>query len=274
MGARMNIVESTVERLRQNKAAEAAREQPSRRMVNTDESAAEFARPLTPPSVRWTGRQPAALVDLHRLRHMQLYPPAEFAERIQNEYRGIRRQVVAASLKSGPIVVVTSALAGEGKSFSALNLALSIAGQDVHDILLVDADTIKPTISGACDLQERPGVMELLSEPQANVMDYVSPTNVRRLHILPAGIRPEAASDLFSIGRLGPLFESIRSKLSGHLVIVDTPPILLSSDASALTDVAGLVLLVVRAGCTPQDSVKEALTAIRDSIPVGVVLNA
>ena len=216
-----------------------------------------------------------------RLRARGLYPPVRFVACLQEEYRGIRREVIAASRQKigprdepvGPIVLLTSALPGEGKSYTSLNLALSIASENLHDVLLIDGDTVKRTISIACGLGERPGLMELLADPAASLAESVYPTTIARLFVLPAGIRTSASADLICAGRVGPLFDSIRSTMMGHFVIVDSPPILLSSDTSVLTDVAGQVLLVVRAGRSLQDSIKDAVARIHESIPIGVVLN-
>jgi Mrp family chromosome partitioning ATPase len=164
-------------------------------------------------------------------------------------------------------------LPGDGKSYTALNLALSIASEDVHDVLLIDADTIKRTISIACGVDNRPGLIELLGSPDRSFFEYAVPTNYRRLHVLPSGTRGENATDLFGAERIVPLFDNIRSAMTGHLVIVDTPPILLSSETPSMTDAAGQTLLVVRAGHTLQDSVRDAVARIRQSVPVGVILN-
>lgn len=228
----------------------------------------------------WSTEQPVNL-DPERLRARGLYPPARFASCLQEEYRAIRREIIAASREKigsadkpvGPIVVLTSALPGEGKSYTSLNLALSIASEDLHDVLLIDADTVRRTISIACGLTDRPGLLELLADSAAGLSERVYPTTIPRLFVLPAGTRTSGSADLICAGRVGPLFDSIRSAMIGHFVIVDSPPILLSSDTSVLTDVAGQVLLVVRAGRSLQDSVKDAVTRIRESIPVGVVLN-
>jgi protein-tyrosine kinase len=274
------IIETTVERLKKERAAQGTdRHSSAERLRNRDEAAADPARPPAP--IRWLGHQPCVQLDFEKLRAMHLYPPPEFTRRIQNEYRGIRREVIAASFvrvgsgkgSVGPIVVVTSALPGDGKSYTALNLALSLTGEAVHDVLLIDGDFVKRSISTACGAQDRPGLMELLAKPRANFFEYVYATSTSRLYLLPAGTAPEGTTDLCSSGRVRPLFESIRSALAGHFVIVDTPPIL-SSDTPVLTDTAGQVLLVVRAGHTLQDSVKDAVSLIRDNIPVGVVLNA
>lgn len=231
-------------------------------------------------SIKWSSGPPVTL-DFDVLRAKGLYPPAEFAHPLQEEYRSIRREVINASRERigpteepvGPIIVVTSALPGEGKSYTTLNIALSIASEDVHDVLLVDADTVKQSITRGCGLGDRPGLMELLARPDSSFAEHAYLTSVPRLRILPSGRRFDGSTDLTSAGRVGPLFAAIRAAMRGHFVVVDTPPLLLSSETQVLTDVAGQILLVVHAGRSLRDSVKDAVSRVRQTIPIGVVLN-
>jgi protein-tyrosine kinase len=270
----MSIVQSAIERIKKNAGDQDAR-------ILTMRTADELPRARMPAPLFWPTQTPSTTLDINHFRALNLYPPEEFVRRQQDEYRSIRREIIAASRERlgpgdstvGPIVVVTSALPGDGKSYTALNLALSIAGEDVHDVLLIDADTIKRTISIACGVDGRPGLIELLGRPEASFFEYACPTNFRRLRILPSGKRRENATDLFGAERIVPLFDSIRTALAGHIVVIDTPPILLSSETPSMTDAAGQVVLVVRAGHTLQDSVKDAVSRIRQSVPVGVLLN-
>jgi protein-tyrosine kinase len=229
------------------------------------------------------GRVTPVEVDQSRLFAAGLFAPPEAAQRQQQEYRKLRRELIMATgvrrtednAAVGPIIVVTSALPGDGKTYSAANIALSIASQGTHDVLLIDGDTIKHGITSAFGLEQEPGLLELLGEsPGCHFGEYVKPTSLGRLFILPSGVRKDGAADLFSLGRIEPLFDAIRAELAGQIVVVDSPPILLSSETQALTDVAGQVVFVVRAGVTLHDSVSDALSRIRESVPVGIVLNA
>ncbi|MGP8034299.1 MAG: protein tyrosine kinase [Steroidobacteraceae bacterium] len=280
----MSIVEAALQRLKHARAAEP---KPIRARAPEPEpeetTPAARARPHMPEPVRWPARLTAADFDFDRLEAAGLYPPERCARRLRDEYRGIRREVLSATAEKvaatgrtvGPIVVVTSAGPGEGKSYTALNLALSTAAQGVCDVLLVDTDTVKRTITRACNLGDRPGLTELLAQPGGNFLEYACPTLLPRLHVLPAGTRAPAgaAHELFAPARVGPLFDSIRAALAEHVVIVDTPPLLVSSDTPVILDVAGQVLLVVRAGNTLQDGAREALDRIHKNLPVGVILN-
>lgn len=278
----MSIVESALQRLKIARGGEPEKRPPVRPPQPEPAEAPPAARPRVqmPTPVRWPTRSAVADFDFKRLAAVGLYPPERSAPRLQDEYRGIRREVLAATAEKigttgqtvGPVVAVTSAAPAEGKSFTALNLALSIAAQGVHDVLLIDADTVKRTITLGCNLGDRPGLTELLEHPVANFLESAYATFLPRLHVLPTGARTGAAHELFAPARVVPLFDAIRSAFAEHVVIVDTPPVLVS-DTPVILDVAGQVLLVVRAGHTLQDGAREALDRIRKTLPVGVILN-
>jgi protein-tyrosine kinase len=285
----MSIVQSAIERMKATRASESMRppepRPPSVKPVSKvplEPAPIPAATHELPSFVVWpASNEPPVVVDLERLRAHGLYASPDFARRQQEDYRVLRREVIAATAQRpapeaapiGPIVAVTSALPGEGKSYTALNLALSVASEGIHDVLLIDADTVRRRTTEMLEMGAYPGLLDLLAKPTRYFTDYVRPTSIERLRVLPAGQRHEGASDLFSLARVGPLFAAINAAMKGHIVIVDTPPILLSSDTPVLTDSAGQVLLVVRAGHTLQDSVKEAMTRIKVSVPVGIVLN-
>ncbi len=278
----MSIVQSTLERMKSTRAVETRTTRPNVKVPVESHSAAGGGASELPAPVAWHDiGAPVVDINTDRLLTQGLYPTPDFLRRQQDDYRRIRREIIAATRQRpsadaamlGPIVVVTSALPGEGKSYTALNLALSVASEGIRDVLLIDADTVRHNITTSLGIPEAPGLIDLLERSGKNFMDHVRPTSVDRLRFLPAGRRHEGASDLFSIGRVGPLFAAINAALEGHVVIIDTAPILLSSDTPVLTDAAGQVLLVVRAGQTLQDSLKDATSRIKDSVPIGLVLN-
>jgi protein-tyrosine kinase len=275
----VSIVQSALERMKSNRA-QAQEPRPSK---GSGSSAPGAAAEAAPQSIPWPpSNAPAIEINTDHLREIGLYPSASFLRRQQEDFRSIRREVISATQQRpqgegeevGPIVVITSALPGEGKSYTALNLAISIASEGTHDVLLIDGDTVRSSLSQALGVGDARGLIDLLTHSNnTHFLEHVRHTVLPRLHVLPAGQTFEGASDLFSAGRVGPLFSTIGSVMKGHVVIVDTPPILLSSDTPVITDIAGQVLLVVRAGQTLQDSIRDAVSRIRETIPVGAVLN-
>lgn len=275
----MSIIQSAIERAKLMPTAQEAAEEAHR----VDAVIETGAITTTPALVRWPKRDRQVIpIDMDYLRAVSLCASSGGSRRQQDDYRAIRREVIGATLRRprpdreprGPIAVVTSALPGDGKSFTSLNLALSIASEGVHDVLLIDADTVKHTITNAFGLLEAPGLIEILENPASDFTASVVHTSNDRLHLLPAGHRNEGATDLFSAGRILPFFNHLEALFRGHVVIIDTPPILLSPETPVMADAAGQVLLVVHAGHTLQDSFKDAASRISQSVPVGVVLNA
>lgn len=274
----MSIVQSAIERLRKV----APQGEDSRAAAAPPALARDPVGDIRAPApMQWRADLAVPECTLEKLCAAGLYPANEFAQRVREEYRGIRRHVISASRERvapaerpvGPLVMVTSAMPGDGKSFTAVNLALSMAREGVRDVLLIDADTVRHTISTACSLQHRPGVTDLLAAKSGSFRDYSYSTGVPRLYVLPAGDAVGQATDLFSTARVGPLFESLRAAIGEGFVIIDTPPILMSNDTAVMTDLAGQVLLVVRAGTTMQDLAHEALARVQQGVPVGLVLN-
>lgn len=238
---------------------------------------------VSPRPERSTEPQPERIVTIDRdlLTMRGLHASAENLGRQREEYRKIRREIIDAMKVPRPgllpqnrgIVVLTSALPGDGKTYTALNLALSIASQGTHPVVLVDGDTIKQSITEALDLGGSPGLIEALSSAELDARPMLLRTSIPQLQILPAGNRTDESAELFSGERMMPVFGSLQDSRHSSIIVVDTPPILLSSETQEMTDIAEQVLLVVRAGVSLQDSAKDAAARIRESIPVGVVLN-
>ena|SRR6185437_7162353 len=274
----MSIVQSAIERLRKSAPP---REEPRGTPAHPNVAREAAAEARAPAPVHWRADLSVPECTLEKLCAGGLYPSNEYVQRVREEYRGIRRHVITASREKvgpservvGPVVLVTSAMPGDGKSFTAVNLALSIAREGVRDVLLIDADTVRRTISTACGLQQKSGLTDLLSGKSASFRDHSFITGVPRLYVLPAGDPAAHGTDLFSSARVGPLFESLRSAMGDGFVIIDTPPILMSNDTAVMTDLAGQVLLVVRAGTTLQDMAHEAVARVHEGVPVGLVLN-
>lgn len=272
----MSIVESSIQRLKGARAEGRAAVAP-REVVAPRES----EPPPAPVTVRWPADPEPVSIDTTRLTQRGLCAQGPFLRRQQEDYRLIRRQVTSASRQRpspdqppvGPIVVVTSALDGEGKTYTALNLALSFASELDGDVLLIDGDTTRHRLSSALGIANTDGLLQALERRDGDVISMTRATSLGRLHVLSAGARREGADDIASLARVGPLFDSLRTALEGHTIIVDSPPVLLSSGAALLAECAGQVLFVVRAGVTPQNLVQQAIGQIRESVPVGLVLN-
>ena len=219
-------------------------------------------------------------LDVQRLRDDGRLAPEGLAQQTYEEFRRIkwpvlnaitRREGVAPAVNN--IVLVTSAIPGEGKTFNALNLALSIARERDLDVLLVDGDVAQPSLSASVGLAGRPGVTDLLRDSRLTVEDVTYATNVVGLYLLPAGARHDNAPELLSSTRMATVAADLSQRMTPGVVVIDSPPILATNEAQVLTRYAGQVLLVVRADSTEQRVVTEALSLIDRNRPVSAILN-
>ena len=219
-------------------------------------------------------------LDVQRLRNDGRLAPEGLAQQTDEEFRRIkwpvlnaitRREGVAPAVNN--IVLVTSAIPGEGKTFNALNLALSIARERDLDVLLVDGDVAQPSLSASVGLAGRPGVTDLLRDSRLTVEDVTYATNVVGLYLLPAGARHDNAPELLSSTRMATVAADLSQRMTPGVVVIDSPPILATNEAQVLTRYAGQVLLVVRADSTEQRVVTEALSLIDRNRPVSAILN-
>ncbi|MEY2852888.1 MAG: hypothetical protein RL030_20 [Pseudomonadota bacterium] len=201
-------------------------------------------------------------------------PPAQEHQRAA-EYREIKRRVVT-DLRANDgarVIVVASALAGEGKSFTSANLARSLALEPDHAVLLIDADVIKPRISECFGVVTRPGLMDALVDPTRNVEDMVLPTDIEGLSVLPAGAVSEHATEYFASDRMRDVLNQLRA-VPNRIIVIDTLPLLQTTEARAIAPLAGQVLLVVRAESTQQSAVEAALAVLGKLPNIKLVLNA
>jgi len=185
----------------------------------------------------------------------------------------IRKAMAPAAPSERRLVMVTSALPGEGKTFVTLNLALSLARERDFSTLLVDADLPKAHISRALGLEGEPGLIDALVDEKRDPEPLVVGTDVPGLTVLPAGRPTEQAAELVASARMHQIAASLAGRNPRRLVLFDSPPLLASSEARGLVQIPGLVLLVVRSGRTPREALLSALSYIDKHRVHGIVLN-
>ncbi|MEJ2455025.1 MAG: XrtA-associated tyrosine autokinase [Candidatus Thiodiazotropha sp.] len=206
-------------------------------------------------------------------------PDAE-SKQLAEEYRIIKRPVVmnafgkgAAPIKHGNLISVASSLSSEGKTFTALNLGLSIASEMDATVLLIDGDVIKASLSKLIGADSNRGLIDLLEDPECTVNDVILDTQNPKLKIIPAGTRSAKSTELLASQAMERLLSEFAERYRDRIVLFDSPPILATSEASVLNHLMGQVLLVVEAGNTPVDAVKEAVGRLDTDKAVGLVLN-
>ena len=225
-------------------------------------------------------RTPARSIDLDlvALRAEGRVPPAEDARKISNEFRAIKRSLLGnvtgrsgAKIDGGNILMTASALPNEGKTFCAFNLALTLSLEKDFSVVLIDGDVVKPNITRVLGLEGAPGLLDVLNGT-GGLADVEIGTNIPRLTIVPAGRGDEHAPELLSSNRMTALVAQMRAQPT-RLFVFDSTPLLLTNEARVLSEVAGQIMLVVRAASTPRSAVKSAISQLPEDVYVGVVLN-
>jgi len=223
---------------------------------------------------------PAQSINRAKLKKMGLVTPDGERSQIAEEFRLIKRPLLmnafgqgAAPIRNGNLIMVTSSLPGEGKSFCAINLAISIAMEMDRTVLLVDADVAKPRIPHYLGLHAERGLLDVLRDEQLGLADVLIKTDIDNLTILPAGRTYRQATELLASEAMNSLIRDIQHRYPDRIVIFDSPPLLATSEAGVLAAHMGQIVMVVEAEKTPQGALKEALSQIESCEVIGMVLN-
>ena len=246
-------------------------------------SPAQAPPQVTPPSVHARGESKSDVVelDLLRLKAAGMLTPENSRSVIAEEYRAIKRPLLKNAFNSSLVdvarpnlIMVTSAIPGEGKSFTSVNLAMSIAMELDHTVLLVEGDVAKPAMARYLGLREDvKGLVDFLSDERMSLDEVLLRTNVPKLTLLRAGRPHQQATELLASQQMSRLVEELAQRYPDRVVIFDAPPMLVSSEAAVLSSLVGQIVMVVEYGKTPQRVVKDALKLIGHDKIVGIVLN-
>jgi protein-tyrosine kinase len=217
-------------------------------------------------------------IDLEALAAAGFASPAAPRARIADEFRIIKRPLIAnafgkgaAPIDFGNLIMVTSALPGEGKTFTAINLAMSIATELDTTVMLVDADVARPSVLNTLGLPPSKGLLDVLVDESADLSDVLLKTNIENLTLLPSGTQHERATELLASEGMVTLLEDISTRYSDRIIIFDSPPLLLTTESRALATHMGQIVMVVRADSTLRADVEQALVAI-ESCPVKMLV--
>ena len=201
---------------------------------------------------------------------------------LAEEFRLIKRQLLIASARiadsgggdKARMILVCSARPEDGKTFCAINLALSIAAERDTEVLLVDADVAKPDIVKQLGLTDSPGLLDALGDSRIDVEDLVIHTDVPHLAILPAGTKTAMDTELLASARTKAVIARLLAANPRRILIIDSPPALAASAASVLAMRVGQVMLVVRADRTPESELRAAVNILDGCEHIQLVLNA
>lgn len=251
----------------------------AKRHRSSSEAAPARVAETTPPG---SSKPPAkfAVLDEARLTQVGLRPPANMVRQLAEEFRVVKRPLLRNAfaehegrVPDGNLLMVGSAFSGAGKTFTALNLALSVAVELDHSVLLVDADIIKQTLSKELGLHGAPGLIDLLLDSKMDVADVTAATDRECLSFLPAGRHHPLANELLASHRMHELVGIMGGQDRNRLVLFDGPPILETTEARVLANHMGQLLLVVAAGETSQHSLAQVLETLDLSKAINLVLN-
>jgi exopolysaccharide/PEP-CTERM locus tyrosine autokinase len=160
---------------------------------------------------------------------------------------------------------------GEGKSFTAINLAMSIAMELDYRVLLVDADVARPSIMKTFGLPSGPGLLDLLLNDGSKMAQALLQTNVDKLSLLPSGTPQARATELLASDAMTRLVEEIGQRYSDRIIVFDSPPLLLTTESRVLASHMGQIVVVVQAERTLQSQLRHALAAI-EACPVKLMV--
>jgi len=235
------------------------------------------------PARAWpaASRSKVVQIDLDALAAAGFVTPQAQRSQIADEFRVIKRPIIKnARERTGSrgdranLIMVTSAVPAEGKSFVALNLAMSIALEVDSTALLVDADVANPSLMHMTHLPPASkGLLDLLTDPHTKLSDVLLRTNVEKLAILPAGSAHGRATEMLASETMASLLGEMAARYPDRVLVFDSPPLLATTEARALASHMGQIIMVVEADRTTQALVKHALETIESCPEVMMVLN-
>lgn len=284
----MSIIEKAASRIDQQRqaAAPASATEAERDVIANLEpavaaqaAATEAPAPAADSSTPRPGTRRVQL-DLARMREMGMVTAAGGRTNLLEEFRVIKRPLLkrafaerAPGKNPSNLVMITSSLPGEGKTYSSINLAMSIAMELDHTVLLVDADVARPSVLRTLGLPPHRGLMDILLDDSLDVSDVLLRTNVDTLAILPAGTSTPHATELLASSSMTALVSELANRYPDRVIIFDSPPLLLTSESRELASHMGQIVVVVEAQTTTQHAVKEALQRLEGFDNVNLIYN-
>jgi exopolysaccharide/PEP-CTERM locus tyrosine autokinase len=275
----MSVIENAIKRLQASRGAAVPASPAAAPDAAVDAAARQRedytvpeAAPATPP--RTIG------VSEDALRAAGLLPPPHQERELAQQFRQIKRPIInralgrgVEALPQGNLVMVASAVPGEGKTFISLNLALSMRLEEDVTVLLVDGDVVNPRMSQVLGADSERGLLDLIKDPTLSLGSLILPTDIPGLSFLPAGRPDDKATELLASARMHQVVTQLAAQDPARLVLFDSAPLLLTTESHALAQLAGQILLVVRAGQTAHHVVLEAIDTIAEDKSVSLVLN-
>ena len=298
----MNIIEKAVEKIEKELEAELAQSADDAESFHSPASSTTpeadtdhagesktalpsgYSTDKTTPPVRAKSRakvhSPAIHIDLERLAALGFITPDRINTLLSEEFRHLKRLLLRRAtvgkpeyLDNGNLVLLTSSLPGEGKTFNSINLAMSLALEVDRTVLLIDADVLKSDASKTFQVSDKPGLSNYLQGDETDLSKLLLKTNVDSLSLLPSGPQFPKLTEMLASNQMQKLVRELSSRYADRIIIFDSPPLLSTSSASILAGLMGQVLLVIEAVRTPQSAVEAALRHIGKTDKVSILFN-
>lgn len=286
----MSLIEQAAKRLEQlRQAGVDLPEEPVKSMnaplghlpppLSANSDSESFESKQTTPSTP-SQKSSEATLNLDAISASGLLVPNAARSQLADEFRVIKRPLIANAMgrsatpiPNGNLIMVTSALPGEGKSFTAINLAISIAMELDNTVMLVDADVARPSVLNMLGLPPSKGLLDVLEDNSLDISGVLLRTNIEKLSILPSGTPHPRATELLASDIMIRLLDDMSSRYSDRIIVFDSPPLLLTTEARVLATHMGQVVIVVNAENTLQSAVKQAINTIQSCPVKMMVLN-
>jgi len=224
--------------------------------------------------------KPVISLDLEMLRQNNFVSLSAERRLINEEYRVIKRKILnnafgqlSQSLHHPNLVLVSSSRPGEGKTFTSINLALSMALEQDKTILLVDTDVLRPSVSKSLKIRLDHGLTEYLSSDELKVEDIIYSTNVERLKIIGAGKPHHLSTELLASEKMLKLANEFAERYPDRIVIFDAPPLLGVNETAVLASMCGQAIIVVEENRSKMSEIEQAAALLPEELAVGFVIN-
>jgi exopolysaccharide/PEP-CTERM locus tyrosine autokinase len=272
--------------LRRRPASSSGLIKPSRPDIQIVDPAAPSApMPRAPTQPRGTTRPPVArrplfvgpaqTIDRRLLADHGLLNPDGGVDAMGEEFRLIKRQLMrgATADPRGHRILITSAQPDEGKTFTAINLALSLAQEQERSVLLIDGDFARGDVARRLGLSSECGLMDALVDPSVDIARCIIPTDINNLAVLPAGQASPRDTEMLGSARMLEILNRLQGDAPERFLVFDSTPLLAASSAGVLAALSGQVLVVVRAEVTREAALRDAIGLIGQHNGISLLLN-
>ncbi len=277
---RLNLIERAMLHARGGKPASMPplAEQPAAASsVRAELTAQPVARPEVPP--RKTSF-PVINLNYTRLREAKITLPGERNSVTFNEFRAVKRKLIPLTLRTRSdqryqnIVMVSSALPAEGKTFTSVNLAIALAAEKNLNVILVDGDVIRSSVSRYFSGQSERGLLDLFADPGSKVDDVLqSCHDIPNLHLMFSGTQNDSAPEMFASARMAEICDSLSRRFPQSVVVIDSPPVLATSEPASLVTNIDHLIMVVAAGRSSRHQVETSLAALSSCRSISLLFN-